>query len=194
MISLIGKFYTWLVKGQFYFFGKNSTIQPILNTANARYISIGEDVNIGAMSRISVSTEFGSTKVKSNNQIKIKIGNHVDIGNNAFISGNNNIIIGEHVIMSSYIFITDHDHGFANIEKSIHEQPLSENGHTIIENNVFLGTKCSILKNVTIGQRSIIAANSVVTRDVPPFSIVAGNPAKIIKKYDFDQKKWISTK
>ena len=60
-----------------------------------------------------------------------------------------------------------------------------------IGNNVFLGTKCSILKNVTIGERSVVAANAVVTKDVPTYSIVAGNPVRLIKKFDFEQNKWI---
>ncbi|MPM92947.1 2,3,4,5-tetrahydropyridine-2,6-dicarboxylate N-acetyltransferase [bioreactor metagenome] len=93
--------------------------------------------------------------------------------------------------MAPFVFITDHDHGFSDINKNLHQQALTENGQTIIENNVFLGTKSSILKNVRIGEHSVIGANSVVTKNVPPFSIVSGNPAKIIKKYDFQKKKWV---
>jgi acetyltransferase-like isoleucine patch superfamily enzyme len=166
-------------------------VKPFLNSANEKYISIGREVNIGAFCRITVSTEFGGHQVKSANKIRIKIGDNVDVGNNTFISANNRIEIGKHVIMSSYVFITDHDHGFQDFSKNLHEQPLSEGGHVIIGDNVFLGTKCSVLKNVTIGERSVVSANAVVTKDVPAFSVVAGNPAKIIKRFDFDQKAWV---
>jgi len=164
---------------------------PVLNSANEQYISIGNNVEIGAFCRITVSTEFGTHKVKSENNVRIKIGDNVSIGNNSFISANSKIEIGNHIIMSSYVFITDHDHGFKNIEKNLEEQPLTEGGYVKIGDNVFLGVKSSILKNVTIGERSVVAANAVVTKNVPAYSIVAGSPARVIKKYDFDKKAWI---
>lgn len=188
---LLSRIYTYFLERKFYHFGKNSIIKPFLNTANEKYISIGDNVNIGSFCRITVSTEFGGVKCKSQNQIRIKIGDNVDIGNNTFISSNNKIEIGNHVIMSAYVFITDHEHGFTDIKKNLHEQPLTEGGYVEIGDNVFLGVKSTILKNVTIGERSVVAANSVVTKDVPSYSLVAGNPAKIIKKYDFSKKQWV---
>lgn len=188
---IISHFYTWTIKKKFYSFGKKSIIKPFANLSNCQHISIGEFVDIGNNCRITVSNEFFGLPCHSKNKIKLKIGDHVDIGNNTFISANNHIQIGSHVIMAPFVFITDHDHGFSDINKNLHQQALTENGQTIIENNVFLGTKSSILKNVRIGEHSVIGANSVVTKNVPPFSIVSGNPAKIIKKYDFQKKKWV---
>lgn len=190
----LGRLYTYLLKGRFNHFGANSIIKPFLNSANEKYIDIGDNVNIGSFCRITVSTEFGGIKCKSENKIRIKIGNNVDIGNNTFISANNEIEIGDHVIMAPCVFITDHDHGFSDMTKNLHEQPLTEGGYVNIGDNVFLGVKSTILKNVTIGRHSVVAANSVVTKDVPPFCIVAGNPAKIIKRYDFTRAQWKKTK
>jgi acetyltransferase-like isoleucine patch superfamily enzyme len=187
----ISQLYTWVIKHQFYSFGKKSIIKPFANLSNCKYISIGHHVNIGSSCRITVSNSFGKLLCHSPNIIKIKIGNHVDIGNGTFISANNDIQIGNHVIMAPYVFITDHDHGIFDVTKNLHQQPITEGGSVIIKDNVFLGTKSSILKNVTIGQHSTIGANSVVVKDIPPFCIAAGNPAKIIKKYDFKQNKWL---
>lgn len=186
----LGKLYTFLLKGKFGHFGKKSLIKPVLNSANEKYISIGDNVNIGAFCRITVSTEFGGIKCKSKNRIRLKIGNSVDIGNNTFISGNNDIEIGDNVIMAPNVFITDHEHGFYDIKKNLHEQPLTEDGYVKIEDNVFLGVKSTILKNVIIGEHSVVA-NSVVTKNIPPFCIAAGNPARIIKRYDVVRKKWV---
>ncbi|MBI3955615.1 acyltransferase [Candidatus Gottesmanbacteria bacterium] len=186
----LGELYTYLLRGKFYHFGENSIIKPFLNSSNEKYISIGNNVNIGSFCRITVSTEFGGVKCKSKNRIRIKVGNNVDIGNNTFISANNNIEVGNHVIMAPYVFLTDHDHGFLDVNKNLHEQPLTEGGYVKIGDNVFLGVKSTILKNVTIGEHSTVAANSVVTKDVPPYSIVAGNPARIIKTYNFRRKRW----
>lgn len=191
LFQYLSKIHTFSLKGKFYHFGDNSIIKPFLNSANEKYISIGDNVNIGSNCRITVSTEFGGHKVKSDNKIRIKIGDNVDIGNDTFISANNSVEIGNHVIMSSYVFITDHDHGFGDFSKNLHEQPLTEGGFVKIGDNVFLGVKSSILKNVAIGERSIIAANAVVTKDVPAYSVVAGNPARMIKKFDFELSKWI---
>ena len=187
----LSRIYTFLIKGRFAHFGKHSIIKPFLNTANERYISIGDNVNVGAFCRITVSTEFGGHQVKSDNQIRLEIGDNVSIGNNSFVSANNRIRIGSHVIMSAYVFITDHDHGFQDFSKNLDEQPLSEGGAVVIGDNVFLGTKCSILKNITIGERAVISANAVVTKNVPAYSVVAGNPARIIKQFDFIKNTWV---
>lgn len=191
LITLIKKAYTNLIKRKFAHFGKNSFVQPILNSTNEKHISIGNDCFVGNFCRLTVSTQFANIKVKSKNKIRLKIGNNVDIGSNSFISANNNIQIGNHIIMSTQVFITDHDHGVLHTDLNLHQQPLTENGYVIIKDNVFIGTKASILKNVTIGQHSSIGANSVVTKDVPAYSIVAGNPAKILKQYDLKLKKWL---
>ncbi len=190
-ILLLSKIYVSLLRRKFNHIGKNTVIKPFLNSSNEQHIYIGDYSNIGSFCRLTVSTEFGGFKCKSKRKIRLKIGNHVDIGNNSFISANNNIQIGNHVITSSSVFITDHDHGFKDIKKDLHHQPLTDDGFVIIKDNVFIGVNSSILKNVTIGEHSVIAANSVVTKDVPPFSIMAGNPAKLIKKYDFNKKRWI---
>jgi acetyltransferase-like isoleucine patch superfamily enzyme len=190
-ILALGKLYTFFIKGKFRSFGKNSIVKPVLNSANEKYISIGDNVDIGAFCRITVSKEFGDHQVKSENKARIKIGDNVSIGNNSFLSANNSLEIGNNCIISAYAFITDHDHGFGDIEKNLSQQPLSEGGSVKIGDNVFLGVKSSVLKNVTIGERAVIAANAVVTKNVPAFSVVAGNPARIIKKYDFEKKEWI---
>lgn len=191
LFYLLSHLYTGLLKKKFYYFGKNSIVKPFLNSANENFISIGTNVNIGSYCRITVSTEFGGIKCNSKNKIKLKIGNNVDIGNNTFISANNNIEVGNHVIIAPYVFITDHEHGFYDIKKNLHQQPLTENGYVKIEDNVFLGVKSTILKNIIIGEHSVVAANSVVTKNVPPFCIVAGNPARIIKKYNSQRQKWL---
>ena len=188
LFFFLSQIYTYITKKQFKKFGHHSVIKPFLNTNNQSYISIGNYVNIGSFCRIAVSTRFGRYRCQSQRKTRIKIGNHVDIGNNTFISANNNVHIANNVIISAYVFITDHDHKNNHPGQSPFHQPLSENGHVIIKDNVLIGTKASILKNVTIGQGATIGANSVVTKDVPPNTVVAGNPAKIIKRYDKNKK------
>lgn len=189
-IVWISKLYTYLVARRFAFFGERSIIKPVLNTSNQQYISIGNDVNIGSFSWVGVSTEFAGIQCNCANDIRLKIGNNVSIGNNAFIIANNNITIGSDIIMSNYVFISDHNHRFDNINKNIQDHPLTDGGFVNIGNHVFIGTKSSILPNTKIGDFVIIGANTVVTNDIPSHCVVAGNPARIIKRFDFEQNKW----
>ena len=71
------------------------------------------------------------------------------------------------------------------------KQPIIHKGPIIIKKGSWLAFGCHILSGVTIGEHSVVAANSVVTKDVPPYSVVAGNPARIVKQYDFEKKKWV---
>jgi len=187
----MSKLYTFFLKNSFYSFGRGSIVKPFLNTTNSEFIAIGENVNIGTFCRVAVSVSFGNYKCKSKRKVRLKIGNNVHIGNNAFIIANNNIEIGNDVIMAPYVYISDHIHGFYDIKKSLHDQPLTDDGVVKIGDNVFIGIKASILPNVVIGKRSVIGANAVVTKDVPPYSVVVGNPAKVIRKYDFGKREWI---
>ena len=83
------------------------------------------------------------------------------------------------------VLITDNAHGFTSLEQlriAPLARPIIAKGKVIIGNNVWIGDKATVLPGVSIGDGAIIGANSVVTKDVPAFSVVAGNPAKIIKK------------
>lgn len=124
---------------------------------------------------------------------KITIGNHCWIGIRNSFACINSIEIGNNVLFAGYVHITDHSHGYEDINKPITGQPLISKGPVVIEDDCWLGFGCEILSGVHIGRHSIVAARAVVTKDVPPYSIVAGNPARIVKKYNFENKKWERT-
>jgi acetyltransferase-like isoleucine patch superfamily enzyme len=121
---------------------------------------------------------------------KIKIGNNTYIGNSHIISATE-ITIADDVIISWGVTIVDHDSHSIYWEYRMHDVKDWKLGYkrwnninmkpVFISNKVWIGFGVSILKGVNIGEGSVVAANSVVTKDVPPYSIVAGNPAKIIK-------------
>lgn len=121
---------------------------------------------------------------------KIIIGDGTWIGNHSSIAAIDKVEIGKNVLFAGYVHITDHSHGYENIDIPMSRQPLITKGPIIIEDQCWLGFSCEILSGVHIGRHSIIAARAVVTKDVPPYSIVAGNPARIVKQYNFETKKW----
>lgn len=114
----------------------------------------------------------------------IIIGSGTSINRGCHITGANTIKIGKNVGVSAYVLITDNAHGDNSYEQmhiSRLKRPVVSKGPIVIEDNVWIGEKSTILPNVHIGFGAVIGANSVVTKDVPAYAIAVGNPAKIIK-------------
>lgn len=107
------------------------------------------------------------------------IGDHTRIGLHNTIIGP--VDIGNHVNLAQGITVTALNHNFSDTNKRIDEQGVSTNPVTI-EDDVWVGANAVILPGVTIGEHCVVAAGAVVTKDVPPHSLVAGVPAKVIKK------------
>ena len=107
------------------------------------------------------------------------IGDHTRIGLHNTIIGP--VTIGSHVNLAQGITVTALNHNFTDTEKRIDEQGVSTSPVTI-EDDIWIGANATILSGVKIGQHSVIAAGAVVTKDVPPHSLVAGVPAKVIKQ------------
>ena len=107
------------------------------------------------------------------------IGNHTRIGLHNTIIGP--VTIGSHVNLAQGITITALNHNFSDAEKRIDEQGVNTTP-VVIEDDIWIGANAVILPGVTIGQHSVVAAGAIVTKDVPPHSLVAGVPAKVIKQ------------
>lgn len=116
---------------------------------------------------------------------EINIGENCCFGAWNHITAINKIQIGNNLLTGKWVTITDNSHGETDYD-TLHIPPLFRNvtskGAVIIGDNVWIGDKATILPNVTIGDGAVIAANAVVTKDVPAYSVAAGNPAKIIKQ------------
>ena len=110
------------------------------------------------------------------NPRNVKIGSDCGINHNVFILGHSKIVIGNGVVLSAGVMLIDsglHLDGFAKAEF-----PAHFDSYVIIEDGVWIGAGAIILPGVTVGIKSIVGAGSVVTKDVPPYTIVAGNPAR----------------
>ena len=109
----------------------------------------------------------------------VMIGDHTRIGLHNTVIGP--VTIGNHVNLAQGITITALNHNFEDPDKKIDEQGISTSAVTI-EDDVWIGANAVVLPGVTIGNHSVVAAGAVVTKDVPPHSLVAGVPAKVIKQ------------
>ena len=176
---LQGKFYTGFYKNRFKFLGGKSVIYPL------RAYRKLSNVVIGHHTLIEKDALIRCFQNNRGSEGKIIIGNYVEIGLNANISSCEMITIGDGVLMGRNVMINDNSHGYTNNRENLalppKERPIVSKGSIIINNNVWIGENVVILGKVTIGEGVIIGANSVVTKDIPAFSIVAGCPATIIK-------------
>ncbi len=161
--------------------GRGSIVHKPVTIRGGEFISIGQMSNIGSHGALTAWQHYAGKTYHP----QIEIGDHCNLGEYIHISCVDRITIGNNVLTGRWVTIIDNSHGSTSFEEMIippTDRTLNIKGPVTIGENVWIGDKSTILSGVTIGQGSIIAANSVVTKDVPPYCVVAGNPARIIKQ------------
>ena len=117
----------------------------------------------------------------------------VSIGNNTGVGLSNVIIgpvkIGDYVMLAQNIVISGLNHGYDDVTKPPRVQPVITKQITI-EDNVWIGANTVVTAGVTIGKHAVIGAGSVITKNIPAYSVAVGNPARVIKKYNFETGSW----
>jgi acetyltransferase-like isoleucine patch superfamily enzyme len=124
---------------------------------------------------------------------KIIIGSGCEIGRRCSISARNRITLEADVLLAPSVLIRDHDQQRSGIKQPSDESRMT-GGQIFIGRNCWLGIGAVIAcgsGEINLGRNSVVAANAVVTRSFPPFSVIAGNPAKLVKTYDQQTRKWV---
>lgn len=169
--------------------GEGSSIgrDCFLDGGGSKRIIIGKNTTIGRHSVLGVWKQYGNQSFAP----KLQIGDDCHLGEFNHISTIDSVVIGNGLLTGRFVIISDNNHGEFNKE-NVNVPPikreLSSKGGIVIGDNVWIGDKCTILSGVSIGNGCIIAANSVVTQNVPSYTVVAGVPAKIIKQLSDEQK------
>ena len=156
--------------------------RPVMITGG-KHIFAGDNVEICRLARIDAITYYPNTEQRF--EPVLKLANNVVVQVSCHIGCINRVEIGEYTTMGARTYITDHTHGTvepSDLKLPPRHRKLYSKGPVKIGKYVAIGEGCIILPGVTIGDHSVIGANAVVTRDVPPYSVVAGNPAKVIKQ------------
>jgi acetyltransferase-like isoleucine patch superfamily enzyme len=138
-------------------------------------IFFGENVTIGRYAMIRPSGYYGREV-----GIGLKIGDNSNIGPYCYVGCSGGIEIGNDVLMGPRVTIIAENHNFSRVDIEIKKQGVNRQ-KIIIENDCWLGTGATILAGVKISKGAIVGAGAVVTKDVPPYSIVAGVPAQVVK-------------
>lgn len=185
---LDGKVFAYLVGWSKAYVGKGSRI------IGTKAMIVGDGFAVGRQSWIEAVFENGSETYSP----VIKIGNRFSASERLHISAINRLEIGDNCLFGSSVYVSDHNHGSykgknqSNPNEAPLDRSLVSNGSLVIGSNVWVGDGVVIVGTLKIGDGVVIGANSVVTSDVPDNVIVAGIPAKIIKKYNFNNNQWES--
>ena len=156
--------------------GKNLNLMAhaLINALSYRGVEIGDNFTLGRYAMIEctgVLRDIGNS---------IKIGNNVGINHYCYIGVRGDVRIGDNVIFGPRVNLFSENHNFDDPDVPIKHQGVTK-AATIIGNDVWVGANASIMSGVRIGDGSVIAAGAVVTKDVEPFSVVGGVPAKFIR-------------
>lgn len=175
------RLYTLCVSPRFRQFGKGSIIDRRARLlVGEKYIRIGQGVTIGNQIQLTAWDHYLDQRFDPG----IVIGDGCSIGDGSHITAIDRVELGKNVLTGKYVLITDNAHGGADpelLEVAPNKRPLVSKGPVIIEDNVWIGEKASILPGVRIGRGAIVGAGAVVTKDVPAGYMAVGVPAQIVK-------------
>ncbi len=158
--------------------------RPMLITGG-KGISVGARVQIWRGARLEAFNIDGA-------DTRLSIGDETVIQPFVHIGAALKVVIGEGCLFASHVYISDHDHEWENMEATPLKSRKVICDEVHIGKDVWLGERVTVLKGVTIGERSIIGAGSIVTTDIPPKSVAVGSPARVCKQWCDKNGRWES--
>ena len=161
-----------------------AVVKGSVRVQGKRYISIGKKTTVqrhGWLLALKVDKQ----------DPQINIGTYCNIGDFSHITATRNITIEDKVLIANNVYISDNLHSYEDITTPVIDQAIIFKGNVLIKSGAWIGENVCVI-GASVGKNSIIGANSVVTKDIPDYSIAVGSPARVIKQYDFSKSEWIN--
>ena len=177
--------FTFLLAPGMYKIGKKTRIIPPLRFANLSLVELGNRVVIQSDCWINILTfpcDQGAPK--------LVIGDYTGIGMNCSFAVAESVRVGSHVLFGRNIYVSDHSHEYCDVSIPMTHQGIRKIVPVTIGDESWLGNNVVVLPGGIIGKHCVIGANSVVNSTIPDFSVAAGAPAKVIRKYSPDSAQW----
>jgi|GEM_PF-295736 len=184
---LIKKVYTRIYRNQFR--NLDSSIGYNVKITNPQYISIGSGVWLGSYTWIYAIDYGPAFTIGTIPDIVINDGCY--IGRFSHITCSNSVILERNVMVNEGVLISDTSHGYESPDVPVISQQLVTRGPVTVGEGIWVGNGARIIGKLRIGRNCVIGTNAVVLRDVPDYCVVAGAPARIVKRYSLETQKWV---
>lgn len=182
--KIVAKLHQWIdYPISFRHFGKKSLVLCPLQIDGKKNISIGDHVVVGEHSWLAAMSLTDTKKPQ------LVIGDKCVLGHFNHIYATSEIVIEDSVLTADKVYISDNMHSYEDISKPIIDQPIKQLKKIRIGEGSWIGENVCIM-GASIGKHCTIGANSVVTHDIPDYSVAVGAPACVIKRYNMNTKKW----
>lgn len=165
--------------------GKGCYIHPSVHMTGAEKISIGSNTSIGEHTWLNVNK-------KQDGEYAITIGDNCFIGRRNFFTSGSKIVIRDYALTAIDCKFICANHVSDNPLLPYIASGVSYADSIYVGVNCFFGAGATVLGNISIGHGSVIGANCLVTKDIPPFSVVVGSPARVLRRYSFSNQSWIN--
>lgn len=166
--------------GRFAAFGAGTVVHPPLAVERPERVSFGSATFVLAGATIGVGP-----------QGRVEVGSRTYLGRDLTIACAGSVSIGDDVMGSDRLVFADTGPDPTQAGVPVRDQALAAPRPVVVEDGVFLGTGAMVLAGVTVGARSLVGAGAVVTKSVPPNSVVVGNPARVVRWFDRERGTWV---
>lgn len=178
-------------RDEFGYLGEGAVVHPRARVVGAKYMSIGEGTYVSAYVRLEAIDKNPFTG-ESLGKPRVEIGRNVIINARAHVGCIGEIVIEDEVGIATGALLVDASQLMLDPALPIKRQDEVFGGRVVIRYGSVIGEHAAVLPGVTVGPMSYVGANSVVTRNVPPYSIAAGAPARVLRTYNLERREWIA--